>query len=640
MMNGVLLTRRQDRGVTGHLRVFAAMLLFSVGAFTPSRGEDDLHNTLQDHGSPYLRLHERDPVAWQQWDASVMALARRQNKLVFVSIGYFSCHWCHVMQRESFSDQGIARQLNRHFIPVKVDRELNPALDAYLIEFVQRTRGTAGWPLNVIISPQGYPVVGITYLPKAQLSQVLQQTALVWRQNGEFIQQMSRNAAQQLRGEKKLQGKPVTVKFAQKLSNDFLQQALQVSDELSGGFGDQSKFPMAPQLNALLNQYQRNPQEQLKAFLELTLDQMATQGMRDHIGGGFFRYTVNPTWQTPHFEKMLYDNASLASLYLRAATVLQRPDYAGVARETLRFMLRELQLDNGAMATSLSAVDDHDVEGGYYLWQAQTLKKRLADNEYEVLYLLWGMEHKAQFEAGYLPRHAMSPDDVAKALGKPLDEVMQIIARAQGKLFKARQQRFVPMDNKQLAGWNGLVLQALSEAAQGPGGKEFRVAARQVRNYLVNELWNGETLLRAKDRQQGLGEGLLEDYVFAAQGLWHWYRLSGDDRDLQLVKRWVDTAWQRFYGDTGWLFTDRPLLPGHYGNAVIEDAPLPSLSAALIQLSGQLAQQDGNKSLREKVKRALGLGHDLMRDNPFSYPSQIEAMLDYAASREPITAKP
>ena len=609
----------------------STIVILCLGVLAPVHGEDGLSNTLHGHGSPYLRLHENDPVAWQQWDARVMELARQQNKMVFVSIGYFSCHWCHVMQRESFSDKAIASQLNEHFIPVKVDRELNPALDAYLIEFVERTRGSAGWPLNVIISPQGYPVVGITYLPKAQFSKLLKQTTLLWQQNGDFIKQMSRNAAEQLGLEKKLNESPLTPQLAQTLANDFVKQALQVADELSGGFGDQSKFPMTPQLNALLNHYQRTHEKQLKVFLELTLDQMATQGMRDHIGGGFFRYTVDPTWQTPHFEKMLYGNAALALLYLRAATLLQRPDYNGVARETLNFMIRELQIDKGAMASSLSAVDNRNMEGGYYLWNEDTLKALLNDNEFEVLYLLWGMEEKPRFEAGYLPRHAMTPDNVAKKLGVNVDDVMAIIGRAQGKLFKARQQRSIPMDSKQLAGWNGLALQAFVEAAKRPSGKKFRTTAQQIRDYLVEELWNGKTLQRAKDKQQLLGEELLEDYVFAARGLWKWYELTGNDEDLELVKRWVDIAWRRFYGDNGWQFTDRPLLPGNFGNAVIEDAPLPSVSAALIRLTWELAQRDHDKQLQDRVKQALSIGHGLVRDNPFYFPSQIEAMLGYIA---------
>jgi hypothetical protein len=590
--------------------------------------------------SPYLRLHKDDPVAWQAWGGPVMDLARQQNKLVFISIGYFSCHWCHVMQRESYSDQAVADQLNEHFIAVKVDRELNPALDAYLIEFVQRTRGQAGWPLNVILSPDGFPVIGMTYLPKAQFLSALKQTAQLWQKNGDFIRQMSRNAAEQLQAENKLVEKPVTDRLAQQLVDQFVQQALQLADELSGGFGAEAKFPMTPQLQALLNHYERKPQVSLKEFLQLTLDQMATQGMRDHIGGGFFRYTVDPTWQTPHFEKMLYENASLALLYMRAATLLQRPDYFDVARETLNFMVRELQINHKALASSLSAVDSEGIEGGYYLWQAEILNRLLNDKEYQVLSLLWNVTNTPPFDAGYLPHYAMAPNSVAKKLGISVDDTMKIITEARTKLFQARQQRSIPVDTKQLAGWNGLALQAFASAVEsspgdhGDDGKKFRAVAKQIRDYLVNELWNGKTLSRAKGQSGALGEELLQDYAFAARGLWQWYQLTGDRKDLELVKTWVDIAWRRFYGDTGWRHTDRPLLPGTFGNAIVDDAPLPSASATIVALSLQLATKGKDVILQRRIAQALKVGHELLQTGAFYYPTQIETMLAYVKWRQ------
>ena len=591
--------------------------------------EGQLDNTMQGHGSPYLRLHEKDPVAWQQWTPKTVELARQQNKMLFVSIGYFSCHWCHVMQRESFSDQGVARLLNSNFIPIKVDRELNPALDAYLIDFVQRTRGSAGWPLNVIITPDGYPIVGITYLPKAQFSSVLQQMMQLWQTDPAALKQLAKQAAQQLRQGKQLQAGELTSSLAIQLATQYVQQTMEIADEMSGGFGEKSKFPMTPQLTLLLNEYERKPQPHLKTFLEVTLNHMATQGLRDHIGGGFFRYTIDPTWQTPHFEKMLYDNAQLALLYMRAAKLLQRADYAGIGRETLNFMLRDLKGPGGAFISSLSAVDDADVEGGYYLWQEEALKKLLTKEEFEVIYWLWNLSNKPELEAGYLSRHAMLPDDVAKQLGLKNDEALQLIASAHWKLFQARQQRSIPRDDKQLAAWNGLALQALVAGARQEPDAKYKEAARQLRDYLVQELWDGEKLLRAKAQQQTLAEGTLEDYAFAAMGLWHWYLLTADDKDKLLVERLVDLAWQQFYDDTGWHLTSRSLLPQDYGEPVIKDAPLPSASATLVELSLELVQRDGDKALHAKAQQALSIGHEQLVQSPFTYPSQIDVLKHY-----------
>ncbi len=609
-------------------------LLLSLAWPLLVNGDSQLGNTMQGHGSPYLRLHEKDPVAWQQWGPQTVKLAKQKNKMLFVSIGYFSCHWCHVMQRESFSDQGIARLLNSNFIPVKVDRELNPALDAYLIEFVNRTRGSAGWPLNVIITPDGYPILGITYLPKAQFSTVLQQMMQLWQTDPAALKQLAQQAAQQLHEGRQLKPVELTSELAMQLAAQYTQQTMGIADEMSGGFGDKSKFPMTPQLNLLLSEYERKPQASLKSFLELTLDHMATQGLRDQIGGGFYRYTIDPTWQTPHFEKMLYDNAQLALLYMRAAKLLQREDYAGIGRETLNFMLRELQGAKGAFISSLSAVDNADVEGGYYLWQEDTLKKLLSKEEFEIIYLLWDMSSKPELAPGYLPRQVLSPDQVAKQLGLDEDEVLKLMASSQWKLFQARQQRSIPRDEKLLAAWNGLALQALVAGARQEPAANYKQAARQLRNYLVQDLWDGKNLLRARAQQQTLAEGTLEDYAFAAMGLWQWHLLTGDNKDRELVKRWVALAWQQFYDDTGWRLTSQSLLPQDYGEPLIKDAPLPSASATLIDLSLQLAQRENDRELRKKAMRALSIGFEQLTQSPFTYPSQIQLLVSYFASTE------
>ena len=613
------------------------MLLWLDGGFAAqdTLTAKPLTNVMKGHGSPYLQLHQNDPVAWQEWGPHVTERAKAENKMLFISIGYFSCHWCHVMQRESFSDKGIAKVLNKHFIPVKVDRELNPALDAYLIEFVQRTRGTAGWPLNVIVSSEGYPVVGITYLPKDRLSQLLSQMTQLWGENQGYIKQTARAAAEQLHQEKKLKRNELKKGMDVRYAASFAQQSMSIADELSGGFGDQSKFPMVPQLNGLLSEYERKPNQAISHFVQLTLDQMATQGLRDHIGGGFFRYTVDPTWQTPHFEKMLYDNASLALLYMRAGKVLERRDYLAVGRETLNFMARELKTRDGALIASLSAVDDKNVEGGYYLWEQTTLKGLLSDAEYDVIHLLWNMDVKAMFDAGYLPRFANSPDAVADKLGIPVDQVMRNLGGAQQKLLKVRLNRVVPRDTKQLAAWNGLALQAFVEGARIENSENFKAIAKGIRDYIANVLWDGRVLRRAIAGKQGLGKETLEDYAFAALGLWHWYQLTGDRKDLELVSRWVEIAWQRFYDNTGWHLSDEPLLPQNFGEDIVKDAPLPSASAVLLQLTFELSQQNNSQSnnqsklLKTRVQDALSIGFDKLDSNPFYYTSQIEALVGY-----------
>jgi len=361
--------------------------------------------------------------------------------------------------------------------------------------------------------------------------------------------------------------------------------------------------------------------------------------LRDHIGGGFFRYTIDPTWQTPHFEKMLYDNAQLALLYIRAAKLLQRADYAGIGRETLNFMLRELQGKDGAFISSLSAVDAADVEGGYYLWQEDALKKLLSKNEFDVVFRLWDMSSKPELDAGYLPRQVVAPDVVAHQLGIKEDEVLTLLGSAQWKLFQARQQRSIPRDDKQLAAWNGLALQALVAGARQEPEANYKDAAGKLRNYLVKDLWNGKKLMRAKVQQQELAEGTLEDYAFASMGLWQWYLLTGEEEDKKLVKRWVNVAWQRFFDETGWNLTSESLLPQHYGEPLIKDAPLPSASASLIDLSLQLAQHENDRKLREQSLAALSIGYAQLKQSPFTYPSQIQLLVSYFAAKEKLPSQ-
>lgn len=592
-------------------------------------------NPLAGNDSPYLAMHGQDPVNWQEWSADALALAQKQHKLLFVSIGYFSCHWCHVMQRESYRDRQVAKILNDHYISVKVDRELNPALDAYLIDFVQRTRGSAGWPLNVFLTPQGHPLVGLIYAPKDQFITLLNDIQRQWQQAPEYLSQVAAKAAASLKGEPARPDPVLKPGDGLRYQTIMVQQAMQLGDEMDGGFGEQTKFSMVPQLDSLLSAYARKPIPQLKTFLMLTLDRMATQGMRDHLGGGFFRYTTDPGWQTPHFEKMLYDNALLAGIYLRAATILGRPDYEGVARETLDFMIRDMRRPQGAMVASFSAVDGDGVEGGYYLWENETLHGLLSAGEYALLKMLWGLEGQSSFEAGYLARVQMSLNEAARKLKIDPSVAQQRYQSAREKLLRVRSRRSLPVDDKFLAAWNGLALTALVQGAKLSGGEQYRAAARGVRDYLVNELWDGQRLLRAKRRAKSVNQGAalgqagLEDYAFAAQGLLAWSELTHNDNDFQLAARWVNDAWQRFHDNSGWVLSDQNLISTSIGVPMLEESPLPSPSSTLLQLSLQVARRSDDRMLLARTRAALKAGHAQLEQVAFDYPSQVRLLADF-----------
>jgi uncharacterized protein YyaL (SSP411 family) len=603
-----------------------ALLLFWF--VFPAQAESQ--NELKNHPSPYLAMHGEDPVHWQLWSKDVFVRAQRENKLVYVSVGYFACHWCHVMQRESYRNPDIARILNARFIPVKVDRELQPALDARLIDFVERTQGYSGWPLNVFITPQGFPLLGIVYLPPSEFESVLLKLDTHWKEDSAALKSMAEDAARVPEPAEHNQGPELSPGVAKRYQAAFVRQALGMADELEGGFGQPSKFPSAPQLMTLLDIYQSDPDPRLGAFIRLTLDRMATQGLRDQIRGGFFRYVVDPGWQTPHFEKMLYDNALLAEVYMTAAVVFGDESYDQVALDTLEFMLREMASEQGPFVASLSAVDNQGVEGGFYLWDGETLQHVLSKDELRVVRTAWGTASPSPLPDGYLPVSKVRPAETAQALGLSKGKVLSLLESAKSKLRQEQKKRSLPRDHKLLAGWNGLALRALSIAARKSLSERevFQSTARRIRDYVTEELWDGKRLLRARSAGQSFGDASLEDYAYVSSGLYAWAQNTGRDEDYATARAIVDQAWERFYSAAGWRLAEETLIALGASEAMIADGPMPSPSAVLVSVSLQLARHDKNENLRKRALSALNVGHQTLASEPFWHATQVRAISD------------
>ena len=631
------------------VRTLSVLSLLSLGL--AATAAPALTNQLKHHPSPYLAMHATDPVAWQDWGPAAVERARREGKLLFISVGYFSCHWCHVMQRESYRNPDIAAFLNRHFVPVKVDRELEAALDARLIEFAERTRGQGGWPLNVFVTPEGYPMYALLYLPPAEFKSVLERLQGLWAKDRAVIERLARDEAKRAAASAEMpaatgdsrddamdgggrathgavaggagttSGKPAAEQRQEQppgtAAGSFVEQALAQADFIHGGFGEQSKFPSAPQLEALLARVATAPEPRLQEFLKLTLDHMADLGLYDHVGGGFFRYTVDPSWKTPHFEKMLYDNALLARVYLHAARTLRVPQYEAVARATLDFMVRELRTPDGALIASLSAVDNKDVEGGYYLWNVDELAALLSEREAQVLRLAFGMQDAAPFEAGYLPLRSIPSAEVAKRLGLDTAAVETALSRALETLHQARGKRALPRDTKLLAGWNGLALAAFAEAARVTGEAKYRDVAAGIRDYLMRALWDGKTLKRAVDKGRAVGAVALEDYAYVTQGLLEWARLTDSTADYAQATSVARAAWQRFYAARGWRLDERSLIQTGGAEAAIADGPLPSPSAVLVEATLALAQKTGDVALVRQARTARDLARPAVQRDRF-----------------------
>lgn len=614
------LQRAPRRPAASRLGIILALCLLATPAVAAAAAAPG--NALAGHPSPYLRLHADDPVAWQEWSPAVLERARRENRLVYVSVGYFSCHWCHVMQRESYKNPAIAQYLNDHFIPVKVDRELEPALDARLIAFAEATRGMAGWPLNVFLTPEGYPLYAMLYAPPQEFRAALERLQGLWAQDAGKLRELARAAA----AKPSLPASPPPRQPAGAYARKLVTGALAAADTMHGGFGEESKFPSVPQLEFLLAYQARRPHPELEAFLRLTLDQMSNAGLMDHLGGGFFRYSVDPGWKTPHFEKMLYDNALLARLYLRAARVLNHAPYEAVARRTLDFMLRELRHPSGGFLAALSAVDEQGVEGGYYLWDLEELQALLTPAEYEAFRHAYGLTDPPAFEHGYLPI-PRDPAAVASTLGREPAALERLLADARHKLLAARARRGLPRDTKQLAGWNGLALAAFAEAARTTGEERYREAARGVRDYLLNTLWDGRVLRRAVHEGRAVGAVSLEDYAYVASGLLEWAQLSGRREDFRQAAAVATAAWQRFYGADGWRLSEDAVLAGSTAEAALADGTLPSPSAVLIEVSLRLAAERGERALGAKAREALARARAQVWEDPFWYATYVGVLL-------------
>lgn len=574
-------------------------------------------NSLKDNPSPYLAMHANDPVQWQSWGPEVLERARHEGKLVYLSIGYFSCHWCHVMQRESYSDVAIGAFLNKYFIPVKVDRELRPELDRRMIRFVEAVRGQAGWPLNVFITPDGYPVTGFTYLPRDNFYQVLQQLQKEWQARSDEISRVAKQYFEQTESsESRSSLVSVSRQNRDKITDFFIAQAMAIADELQGGFGETTKFPSYPQLNALMKLAadDKTIDPDVVQFIQLTLDNMASKNLMDHIHDGFFRYSTDPDWQTPHYEKMLYDNAQLASLYLDADSIWPGRGYAQTGLRTLDFMHRFLLDKDGGYNASLSAVDENNQEGGGYLWTKQQLQQALDDKEYAHLVKIWHLDdiQQASFPAGSLT-------GIASDTTEP--ELNRRILQKLGKVTKPR----MPVDSKRLASWNALVLGALVKAQAFYPGKQSKRQMDELYQYIIQHFiqrseQGGLQVVRFSEQVKS-AETTLEDYANLAAAIQSYGQLVHNPQAQQLAQQLVRQALAKYFRNGRWFQNNASLIPGDQGDYIIQDGVLQSPSSVLLQTLNAMPQVD-DKLHQQAQQLILRLTRDVL-DTPYYYASGI-----------------
>jgi len=510
-------------------------------------------NRLAGSTSLYLLLHADNPVAWHPWDAEALARARREDKPIFLSIGYSACHWCHVMARESFEDAETARYLNRHFISIKVDREQRPDLDALYMSAVQAMTGSGGWPMSVFLTPDLKPFYAGTYFPKEgrpglpSLRRVLEAVVDAFENRRDEIEQTAARVTEAIR-RSAMAGQEAQAALDADLLTSAVRRLGRRFDAAHGGFGGAPKFPPATALRLLLACHRRTGDEEALAMAVTTLGAMARGGLYDQLGGGFHRYAVDDRWLVPHFEKMLYDNALLAVAYLEAHQATGEPLYERVARETLDWMLREMADPGGGFHSALSAETGGE-EGAFYVWTPDQVRDVLGPEEGGLACRYFGVTQDENFENGTSVLHVPVPaEPFAEREGLAGEALRRRLDAARQALLAARATREPPArDDKVLADWNALAVSALALAGRRLDEPRYREAAERAARFVLDEMSDGEGGLYHACRRGTSGvPAMLDDYAYLAAALVDLYEATGVASYLDRARRLADTLIDRF----------------------------------------------------------------------------------------------
>jgi len=520
-------------------------------------------NRLIGESSPYLLQHAHNPVDWHPWGPEAFQRAREEDKPVFLSIGYSTCHWCHVMESESFEDEATAALLNAHFIAIKVDREERPDVDATYMKAVQMLTGSGGWPLSVFLTPEGKPFYGGTYFPpqgiygRPSFTQVLRAITEAWRDRRADLLESSRKISDALGnlGQADSQGQlsPETLRKA-------FTQLAGAFDPVLGGLGRAPKFPQPSTLMMLLNYWHRSGDDQALAMVTQTLDAMAAGGIYDHLGGGFHRYSADARWLVPHFEKMLYDQALLSKVYIQAYQVTGKDAYAAVARDVFDYVLRDMT-DAGGGFYAAEDADSEGREGVFYVWEQKEIVKLLGKDTARLFAAAYGVTKKGNFEDHTSILHAVrSAEQLGKESNRSDTEIEAELAAARNRLFEHRNTRPRPhRDDKIITGWNGLMISSLAYGGAVLGEQRYIEAAQEAAQFVLDRLRADGRLLRYFRAGRAVEKGFLDDYAAMVLGLMDLYEASFEARWLGEAENLADQMIELFADEAGGGF----FLAGH-----------------------------------------------------------------------------
>jgi uncharacterized protein YyaL (SSP411 family) len=595
-------------------------------------------NRLAGETSPYLLQHAENPVDWRPWGPEALAAARAENRPIFLSIGYSACHWCHVMEHESFEDPKVAALLNREFIAIKVDREERPELDQIYMEAVQALTGHGGWPLSVFLTPDLEPFFGGTYWPPSPRGgmpgflQVLTAVADAWRNRYHEAVEQAKKLTAVLRESAQLDLKGGSDRLGDHLLEGAYAALTRAFDRQNGGFGAAPKSPHATELRLLLRRWRRTGNAPILEMVSLALDNMAAGGIFDHLGGGFHRYSTDAHWLVPHFEKMLYDNALIPSAYLEAYQATGRQDYVAVVRETLDYVLRDMTGPEGGFYSSEDA-DSEGEEGRFYLWDLEEIRSLLGPDRADVFTCVYDVSKGGNFEGRNLLNRAKTFEECAAAYNRPLDQLHAELAEARCKLFGARARRVPPgKDDKVLVSWNGLLIDVLAQAGAVLGEPRYLDAAARAADFLLAHLRSERGDLLHSWRQGRPGtEALLDDHASLGNALVTLYETRFEERWIDEAVRLAEQTLSRFADrEEGGFYTapaDHPSLLVRMKD--MADSSLPSGGALAVMLLLRLSKLCGRDDFREAAEMGLRAAAPLMERYPFGMGQMLLALDAY-----------
>ncbi|HET6659856.1 MAG TPA: thioredoxin domain-containing protein [Rubrobacter sp.] len=520
-------------------------------------------NRLVNETSPYLLQHKDNPVDWYPWGEEALKRAREEDKPVLLSVGYSACHWCHVMERESFEDDETARMMNENFVNIKVDREERPDIDSIYMAAVQALTRHGGWPMTVFLTPDGAPFYGGTYFPPIpsrgmpSFQQLLLSVVDAYENRREEVLQNAQAVRDYLQA-----STAAVIPEAETSGTELLDRAagvlLSQLDRRFGGFGGAPKFPQAMNLEVLLRHHHRTGERSALDGVELTCRQMANGGIYDQLGGGFSRYSVDGYWLVPHFEKMLYDNALLSRLYLETYQATGNALYRRIAEETLDYVLRDMTSEEGGFYSAEDA-DSEGEEGKFYVWTPDELEAALDPDEARLAVRYWDVTERGNFEGKNILHVARPPEAVADEFGVSPEELWASIAGIRAKLFAVREERVRPgRDEKILAAWNGLMLRSFALAARVTGREDYREAAIENATFIVEKLIEDGRIHRSYKDGRARFNGYLEDYAMVADGLVALYEATFETRWLVEADALLDAVSELFWDEEKRAFYDTP----------------------------------------------------------------------------------